>query len=90
MQVPEGVKKRPVQTKLADLLKPVTNIISVTVLSRVVTGFVCTVTAESRVVTGMFSVTGCHGFCYISHGKSREMSLLFIVSSRPFKQLPER
>ena len=52
----------------ADLLKPVTVIMSVTVLSRVVTGFVCTVTAESRVVTGMFSVTGCHGFCYISHG----------------------
>ena len=52
----------------ADLLKPVTFIMSVTVLSRVVTGFVCTVTAESRVVTGMFSVTGSHGFCYISHG----------------------
>ena len=50
----------------SDLLKPVTIIMSVTVLSRVVTGFVCTVTAESRVVTGMFSVTGCHGFYYIS------------------------
>ena len=70
-------------TKLSDLLKPVTVIMSVTVLSQVVTGFVCT-------VTGMFSVTGCHGFCYISHGNVREMSLLFIESSRPLKQLPER
>ena len=47
-------------TKLSDLLKPVTVIMSVTVLSQVVTGFVCTVTA----------VTGCHGYVFC-HGLSR-------------------
>ena len=42
-----------------DLLKSMTVLIYVTVLSRVVTDFVDTVTAMSRVVTG--HLRGCHG-----------------------------
>ena len=44
-----------------DLLKSVTVVMSVTVLSRVVTGFVNTVTAMSRAI--YLAVTGYHGFC---------------------------
>ena len=43
----------------ADLLKSVKVVMFMMVLSRVVTGFVDTVTAMSRVVTG--HLLGCHG-----------------------------
>ena len=43
---------------------------SVTVLSRVVTGFVDTVTAVSRVVTG--HLLGCHGLSRVLLKLSRE------------------
>ena len=43
----------------ADLLKSVKVVMSMMVLSRVVTGFVDTVTAMSRVVTD--HLLGCHG-----------------------------
>ena len=54
----------------ADLLKSVTVVMSVTVLSRVVTGFVDTVTAMSRVVTG--HLLGCHGLSRVLLKLSRE------------------
>ena len=66
----------------ADLLKPVTVVVSVTVMSRVVTGFVDTVTAMSRVVTG--HLIGCHGLSRVllklsreCNGNVMEMSQLF-------------
>ena len=73
--------------KAADLLKPVTVVMSVTVLSRVVTGFVDTVTAMSRVVTG--HLLGCHGLSRVllklsreCNGNVTEMSQLFLETSR--------
>ena len=60
---------------------------SVTVFSRVVTGFVDTVTAISRVVTG--HLLGCHGLSRIllklsreCNGNVTEMSQLFLETSR--------
>ena len=74
----------------SDLLKPVTVLMSVTVLSRVVTGFVDTVTAMSRVVTG--HLLGCHGLSRVLLKLSREcnwnvteMSQLFLETSRVHK-----
>ena len=58
------------QVNSSDLLKPVTVVMSVTVLSRVVTGFVDTVTAVSRVVTG--HLLGCHGLSRVLLKLSRE------------------
>ena len=45
-------------------------VMSVTVLSRVGTGFVDTVTTMSRIVTG--HLLGCHGFSYVLLKLSRE------------------
>ena len=56
--------------RISDLLKPVTVVMSVTVLSRVVRGFVNTVTAVSRVVTG--HLLGCHGLSRALLKLSRE------------------
>ena len=53
-----------------DLLKSVTVVMSVTVLSRVITGFVNTVTTMSRVVTG--HLLGCHGLSRVLLKLSRE------------------
>ena len=76
--------------RYTDLLKPVTVVLSVTVLSRVVTGFVDTVTAMSRVVTG--HLLGCHGLSRVLLKLSREcnenvtemheVSQLFLETSR--------
>ena len=72
---------------MPDLLKPVTVVMSVTVLSRVVTGFVDTVTAMSRVVTG--HLLGCHGLSRVllklsreCNGNVTEMSQIFLETSR--------